>query len=226
MINLILAEGNELMRIGLTTIFKGTDVNILCEVTSSKALLNELKLQESPIVLIDYTSEGYSLDVIPKAMAIKPETKFIAITPLQSGKMLSDALRSGVFSYVKKDCSIEEIIDAVKHTALGEKFFCGEILETIQKEDIDIEAIEDADFSCDPIALSEREIEIITLISDGFTNGQISERLFLSKHTVSTHRKNIMAKLGVKNTAGIVMYAVRENYSSPNKFLFSPKKED
>jgi DNA-binding NarL/FixJ family response regulator len=69
--------------------------------------------------------------------------------------------------------------------------------------------------------LSEREQEIITLIAEGMTNAVISEKLFLSKHTVNTHRKNIMAKLGVKNTAGIVMYAVKERYTSPNKYLFS-----
>jgi DNA-binding CsgD family transcriptional regulator len=59
------------------------------------------------------------------------------------------------------------------------------------------------------------------LISEGYTNDQIADMLFLSKHTVNTHRKNILSKLGVKNTAGIVMYAVKTQLISPNKFLFS-----
>jgi DNA-binding CsgD family transcriptional regulator len=71
------------------------------------------------------------------------------------------------------------------------------------------------------VSLSERENEIITLIAEGLTNQQIAEQLFLSNHTINTHRKNIMAKLGVKNTAGIVMYAVKTNLVSPNKFLFA-----
>ena len=66
------------------------------------------------------------------------------------------------------------------------------------------------------------ENEIIILIAEGLTNEQIAIQLFLSKHTINTHRKNIMAKLGVKNTAGIVMYAVKTNLVSPNKFLFAP----
>ena len=224
-IKLILAEGSALTRVGLRAIFKDSDIEIIGEVDSSDALLLELKEGLTPIVLIDYTSKNFSINVIPKALTHYPNTKFIAITPLQSGKRLKDAIKSGVFSHVKKDCSIEEIIEAVRETASGKKFFCGELLDTIRKEDINIEALEGEDFSCDPISLSEREIEIITMISDGFTNVEISERLYLSKHTVNTHRKNIMAKLGVKNTAGIVMYAVKENYSSPNKFLFSPKRE-
>jgi DNA-binding CsgD family transcriptional regulator len=75
--------------------------------------------------------------------------------------------------------------------------------------------------TCDPVLLSERENEIIVLIAEGYTNDQIAEQLFLSKHTVNTHRKNILAKLGVKNTAGIVMYAVKTQLISPNKFLFA-----
>ncbi len=82
--------------------------------------------------------------------------------------------------------------------------------------DIDFES-----FTCEPVLLSERENEIITLIAEGLTNSQIADQLFLSTHTINTHRKNIMSKLGVKNTAGIVMYAVKTNLISPNKFLFA-----
>ena len=82
--------------------------------------------------------------------------------------------------------------------------------------DIDFES-----FSCEAVILSDRENEIIKLIAEGLTNAQIAEQLFLSNHTINTHRKNIMAKLGVKNTAGIVIYAVKTNLVSPNKFLFA-----
>jgi len=112
--------------------------------------------------------------------------------------------------------------NAVEETARGSKFFCGQILETIRKASIDVEDIDFDSFSCEPIVVSDRENEIITLIAEGLTNIQIAEQLFLSSHTVNTHRKNIMAKLGVKNTAGIVMYAVKTNLVSPNKFLFAP----
>ena len=87
-------------------------------------------------------------------------------------------------------------------------------------DDIDIDA-----FSCEAVIISKRESEIITHIAEGFTNAQIAEKLFLSAHTINTHRKNIMSKLGVKNTAGIVMYAVKTNLISPNKFLFTADNE-
>ena len=63
-------------------------------------------------------------------------------------------------------------------------------------------------------------MEVLQLIAEGFTNTQMAEKLFLSAHTVTTHRKNIMGKLGVNNTAALVMYAVKTGAVSPNKFLF------
>jgi DNA-binding CsgD family transcriptional regulator len=109
----------------------------------------------------------------------------------------------------------------VIETAKGNKFFCGKILETINKSNLDVDDIDHGLLTCDPVLMSDRENEIIVLIAEGYTNDQIAEMLFLSKHTVNTHRKNILFKLGVKNTAGIVMYAVKTQLVSPNKFLFA-----
>ena len=64
------------------------------------------------------------------------------------------------------------------------------------------------------------------MIAEGYTNTQIAEHLYISAHTVNTHRKNIMSKLGVKNTAGIVMYAVKSNIVHPNKYLFAGNTSD
>ena len=125
----------------------------------------------------------------------------------------------------KKDCDLTEIVNAVTETRRGNKFFCGQILDTIQKAEINVNDLDFDSFTCEAIVLSERENEIIKLVAEGNTNNKIAELLFLSSHTVNTHRKNIMAKLGVKNTAGIVMYAVKMNIVSPNRFLFTPNTE-
>jgi DNA-binding NarL/FixJ family response regulator len=220
-ITLILADSNELIRIGLRTVFKETEFQIIGEASCTEELLSQVKNFKPDVVLIDYTSDGFTVDVIPAAKAICENVKIVGITPLQDAQTLVHAIKSGVTSYIKKDCSLEEIRNAVDETSKNNTFFCGTILETIRLEGINIDSIESVDFNCDPVMLSEREQEIITLIAEGMTNAVISEKLFLSKHTVNTHRKNIMAKLGVKNTAGIVMYAVKERYTSPNKYLFS-----
>lgn len=218
----ILADSNELIRIGMRAVLASElNLEIVGEAKDSEELFSLIKNFGSDVVLIDYTSNGFTIDVIPKVLSKFPNVNFVAITPEQSAQTLVSALRSGVKSYIKKDCDVSEIVNSVKETGRGNKFFCGQILETIQRANIDVEDIDFESFSCEPVLLSERENEIIVYISEGQTNAQIAEILFLSNHTINTHRKNIMAKLGVKNTAGIVMYAVKTNLVSPNKFLFA-----
>ena len=219
---IILADSNDLIRVGMRTILSAKDnLEIVGEARDNEELKQQIKSFSVDVVLIDYTSSGFDIDIIPSLITANSNLKFIAITPEQSAQTLVDALRSGVMSYVKKDCDVGEILNAVKETGRGNKFFCGQILETIQRASIDVNDIDFESFSCEPIVLSERELGIIIHIAEGLTNTQIAEQLFLSPHTVNTHRKNIMAKLGVKNTAGIVMYAVKTNLISPNKFLFA-----
>ncbi len=219
---IILADSNDLVRVGLRTILGSEkNIEIVGEAKNNKDLKQQLISFGADLILIDYTSPGFDIDIIHTVLSLNNSVRFIAITPEQSAQTLVDALRSGVMSYVKKDCDIGEIINAVKETGIGNKFFCGQILETIQRASIDVNDIDFESFSCEPVILSERELGIVVLIAEGLTNSQIAEQLFLSTHTINTHRKNIMAKLGVKNTAGIVMYAVKTSLVSPNKFLFA-----
>lgn len=220
--HIILADSNDLMRIGIRTILnESAGFKIVGEARSNDELLELVKHFDASVVVVDYSSVGFDIDIVPKVLNLKKDLRVLAITPDQSAAVLVNALRSGVISYVKKDCDLQEIIDAVRETSKGNKFFCGQILETIQRANIDVNDLDVDGFSCEPVLLSEREMEIIKYIAEGYTNTQIADILFLSNHTVNTHRKNIMAKLGVKNTAGIVMYAVKTDLVSPNKFLFA-----
>jgi DNA-binding NarL/FixJ family response regulator len=219
---LVLADSNEIIRIGLRTLFANEPViKIVGEARTSDELLDLAKNFETNVALIDFTSKGFSIDIIGQLIQKYPNLNIVAITPEQSAQTLVTALRLGVKGYVKKDCDAQEIIDSVRETFRGNRFFCGQILDTIRQASINVDDLDVEGLSCEPISLSEREMEIITLIAEGNTNAQIAELLFLSNHTINTPRKNIMAKLGVKNTAGIVMYAVKTKLVSPNKFLFS-----
>lgn len=220
--NVILADSNELVRIGLRTLLSTEkNIQIVGEANNNIELTALTKAFDVQIVILDYTSRGFSIEVIPQILNKKPSIKILAITPEQSAQTLVNALKSGVKSYVKKDCDSQEIIDCIRETEAGNRFFCGQILKTIRDAEIDVNDIDFESFTCDSVSLSERETEIITLIAEGLTNIMIADTLCLSNHTINTHRKNIMAKLGVKNTAGIVMYAVKTNLVTPNKFLFA-----
>lgn len=219
---IVLADTNELVRLGIRVLLNTElDCEIVGEASASPELLEIIESFDVDVIIMDFTSAGFDIDDIAVIKREFPDVRMLAITPDQSAQVLVDALRSGITSYVKKDCSFPEILEAVKETYNENKFFCGQILETIQEANLNVEDIELDAFTCEAVLISKRESEIITLIAEGNTNAQIAERLFLSSHTVNTHRKNIMSKLGVKNTAGIVMYAVKTNLISPNKFLFT-----
>ncbi len=219
---LILADSNELIRVGLKSTLSGLqEIQDIVEIDNGKQLVDMAKCGDNAVVLIDYTAPGFDINDVTAALRINQGFRFIGLTFLQSPQTLIDALRGGVMSYIKKDCDLQEISDAVLETSKGNKFFCGKILETINKSNLDVNDIDHGVLSCDPVLMSDRENEIIILIAEGYTNDQIAEMLFLSIHTVNTHRKNILFKLGVKNTAGIVMYAVKTQLVSPNKFLFA-----
>jgi len=130
------------------------------------------------------------------------------------------AIRAGVTSYIRKDCDVQEIIDSVTSTADGKKFFCGKILDVLRKASFDVDQFLNEPLSCAPVSLSERECQVVTLIAEGRSYTRIAEELNLSAHTVIAHRRNIMQKLGVNNTAAVVLYAVKNGLISPNRFLF------
>lgn len=221
----VIGDGAELVRFGLESLVnQEKDLNCVGAFSDDHDLLDylsETKDTGPNLVLLDFTSPGFSIDTIIAIKNIASDTRVIAITPDQNSQTLVNALRVGVMSYIKKDCSIDEILDAIRATGKGNSFFCGKILETIEGESIDVEGLQVDPLNCSPVSLSPREIEIICLIAEGLTNNQIAEKLILSGHTINTHRKNIMAKLGVNNTAAIVMYAIKAQWVSPNKYLFS-----
>ena len=195
-------------------------IDVIGEASSGEDLIGLVQSFKPTVVVVDFLSSGFDIDVVRRIKAKRPRTRVLAITTQQSGHTLVNALRAGVDSYIKKDCDLGEVQDAICETARGGTFFCGQILDKIRQESINVEDLEHLPLSCDPVSLSGRETEVLELISEGMTNAQVADKLFLSAHTVTTHRKNIMSKLGVNNTAAMVMYAVKTGLVSPNKFLF------
>jgi len=205
MIDILIANNNPISAEGLKTIIQSKLGNrVLGVVNSMEELLEQSKRYFPNIIVIDYTPEEFGVGAIKKIKRIYKDTKVLAITEQLSKKIIHTALKTGVDSYLLDDCQRPEIIEAITETNNGKQFYCGHVIDILEERANDVSG-------CEGISLSEREVEIIKLISDGSTNKEIADQLFLSTHTINTHRKNIMQKLGIKNTAGIVIYAVKEN---------------
>jgi len=218
-IKILIADNSFLIREAFRSIINGNnDFKFVGEAERAEDLAEKLMLHCPNVLVLDYTSSFFCLDDILVIHEKFPDVNILAVTNPQSKQTISKAIENGVVSHLLKDCGKDEIIEAIYNTAIGEKFFCGKILDGVLNEK-EINSSEGV--SCDGIKLSAREIEIIQLVAEGLSNKEIAERLFLSVHTVTTHRKNIMGKLGVNNTAGLVMFAIKQNLLGPNKFLFA-----
>jgi DNA-binding NarL/FixJ family response regulator len=122
--HVILADSNDLVRVGLRAVLNSSSgYKIVGEARDNEELLDQVSNFGASLVVIDYTAPGFDIDVIPKVLQKHKGVKFLAITPDQSAQTLVSALRSGVTSYVKKDCDLTEIQNAVTETFRSWKQF-------------------------------------------------------------------------------------------------------
>jgi DNA-binding NarL/FixJ family response regulator len=223
MIKVLIADKNFLSRVGLELLvgeLKG--FGLVPSVCGDKDdLVNQLFLSKPNLLIADHTSLGISAGELEGLVQKNTRTRFLIITEMPEKKDLGKVLSSGITSFLLKECDKSEILEAINSTIKGEKFVCSKILGFMSAAP---EIVTSNTFikslRCDGIPGTEREIDIIRCIAEGLSNKLIADRLKLSTHTVNTHRKNIMAKLGVNNTAGVVMFAVKNQLLETNFSLF------
>jgi DNA-binding NarL/FixJ family response regulator len=156
-------------------------------------------------VIIDHQCPNYfSIQSVFSVRKRFPEQKMLIISGINNNSDVLQVLEQGTQGYLTHECDEGEIKHAIFSIAKGEKFFCNKVLDIILNKHL-YTADED---NCAPTSLTLRENEITSLIAQGFTNKQIAEQLFLSPHTIHSHRKNIMKKLGIKSTSELTVYAI------------------
>jgi two-component system invasion response regulator UvrY len=219
MIKVLIADKNFLSRVGLELLvgeLKGFElVPTVCG--DKEDLENQLLLSRPNLLVADFISLGINVRELKSLIKKFNRTKFLVITAMLPKGELSEILDSGVTSYLLKDCEKIEILEAINSCIKGEKFICGKIVSVLSATP---EIVPNNSFikslGCDGFPVTEREIDIIRGIAEGLSNKLIADKLKLSTHTVNTHRKNIMSKLGVNNTAGVVMFAVKNQLLETN----------
>ena len=219
MIKVLVCDKNFLSRIGLELLvgeLKGFE--LVPSVCGDKHdLINQLHLSKPNLLIADFLSLGISTAELNLLIKKYSRTRFLVITEALNKQEFSQILESGVYGYLLKECDKIEILEAINSVIKGEKFVCGKIVSVISAaSEIRINNSFIKSLSCDGFPVTDREIDVIRCIAEGLSNKLIADKLKLSTHTVNTHRKNIMSKLGVNNTAGIVMFAVKNQLLETN----------
>lgn len=209
MISVLIADKNYLSRLGLFTMLNES-ANFQVDFTEDDNfdnLLDLIKINKPKILVLDFQSLSLSVDQIRFIIKSFKRLQILAITDFLPKQKMQEVLNSGVRSYLLKECDKEEILEALHATHNNERFLCGKIMDYLVSSE-NVVSYANSKKSCQGFGITERELDVIRLIAEGLSNKLIADKLELSTHTVNTHRKNIMAKLNIPNTAGIVMFAV------------------
>ena len=207
-VKIVLADAQFLARAGFRHLFAGEEnVEVVGEAATAPQLESVLEAHPADLVIFDYhDSDVFGIADIQKVKATRPEMSFLVVTADKDKGNIFDILSLGVNSILTKNCSREEIINAVLATSRKEKFFCNSVLDIILEKHLGGGEAEEA--NCAPSSLTPREIEIVELIANGVSTRDLADQLHLSTHTIYTHRKNIMKKLGINSVSELVLYAV------------------
>ncbi len=214
MISVLIADKNYLSRLGLFTLLNESS-NFEVDYTENEdfdSLMSVIKKKKPKILVLDFQSLNFNSKQISTLIKTFKRLQVLAITDYMNRSEMQSALDIGVRSYLLKECDKEEIIEALHATYNGERFLCGKVAFFLANSDkLELMSPQLDKVSCQGLGITDRELDVIRLISEGLSNKLIADKLELSTHTVNTHRKNIMAKLNIPNTAGIVMFAVKNN---------------
>lgn len=210
MISIYITEDHELYLEGLALLLKkqGT-INVIGTSRNGTDLLSRLPFTDIDILLLDVHLPDINEETLIKSIReIQPGLKIIYLTMMRGTRNVHKLLKHTIQGYILKNAPLEELLKAIYVVNNGGTYFTREI--DIRRENDFLNDISLEEKNVEEI-LSKREVEILILVCKEYSNIQIAEKLFLSVSTVETHRKNLIARLGVNNTVGLVKYALRNN---------------
>lgn len=215
----MIAETQYLIIEGLQSIFsRYQELNVLGVMVNKQDLFENLHELRPDVVVIDPLSlEGFRLDDLHTIETVCPEARTLLITDISDPERVRHIVEGGAKGFLTKTCDEKEIIDAIYALLRNENTYCHKVINILTEGRQSV--IDD----CESTGLSEREIEVIRLIANGYTTRQIADKLYRSFHTITTHRKNIMKKLGINSTGELMVYAMNSGLIQPREQPVSAK---
>jgi len=211
MIRVFITDDHEIYLEGLSLLLgKQEGIEVIGTATTGKELLDQVQNLQADVLLLDvYLPDLGEEEILQQIRAARPDLRIIYLTLLRGTRYIHKLSKYNIQGYVLKNASLDELLQALKAVNDGGTFFSKDIHIGDRDEDFR-NTITIEDKQIDEI-LSRRELEVLRLICKEYSNAEIAEKLFLSVSTVETHRKNLIAKLGVNNTVGLVKFALRNN---------------
>jgi DNA-binding NarL/FixJ family response regulator len=214
-IRIVLADDQELFRHGLAGLIQSVpEFDLVAQAENGKVMLGKLEaLPELPhIALIDmHMPEMNGVELNDALQKNYPSIKVIVLSVYDQERFISKMIEAGACGYLTKNCEISELVTAIQTAHKAGFYFNSSTLQAMRKasqyKDTDMRNLSNI-----PIELTVRESEILQLLCKELTNAEIGETLFISTRTVEGHRNNLLAKTGCRNTAGLVIFAIKNGF--------------
>jgi len=200
-IRIVLADDHVVVRSGLKMLLETeSDFEVVAEAGDTESAKRYVRGHKPKVLVLDLNMPGgSSLEAIPEIRSNNPDTQIVVLTMQQEPAFARHALSAGAIGYVLKEAADDELVEAVRRAARGESYLNPRLGARLAAEPT----------PGPPDDLSEREVDVLTLIALGHTNAEIAERLYLSVRTVETHRAHIQQKLNLSSRAELVAYALK-----------------
>lgn len=203
----LIVDDHPLFRLGLVELLaRQEDMEVCGEAANSAAALEVMRASDPDLVIVDVSLPGANgIDLTKRIKAEKPGLP-VLIVSIHDGTLYPlRALRAGASGYVIKRAAVSEVVGAVRHVLTGQIYLAAELAERLILKSIGHDGAH-ANSPVDP--LSDRELEVMELVGRGFSTRDIAGRLNLSVKTVESHRAHIKEKLGCKDGAEMVRFAM------------------
>jgi len=214
-IKVAIADDHEIFRDGLRIMLqKQPDIKLIAEAGDGKELIDQVEKEQPDIIISDVKMPR--MDGVAATRYLSghyPQIGIIALTMFDEEDLIIDMLEAGAKGYLLKNADKHEIVEAIKSVYNQQPYYCRhtshKLAQMVAKSKFN-------PYKPQPRPeFNDRELEIITDICNGLTSKQIAEKIFLSVRTVEGLRMKIMEKMDVKNTAGIIIYAIKHNLYTP-----------
>lgn len=212
-IKIALADDQILFREGIASIIKNeNDFSLIMEADNGLDFIAKIKsTNELPdILLMDMEMPGMDGMQLNDEIRKKfPSIKVIVLSVHAKERLIARMIQAGASGYLLKNCNKDELLTAVRNVYNNGFYITPNVIQALQSPQANAKGM--TNIQSIPIDLSQREIEVLKLICEEFSNAEIAEQLFISVRTVDGHRNNLLAKTGCHNTAGLVLFAVKHH---------------
>jgi DNA-binding NarL/FixJ family response regulator len=207
-LRVLVVDDHRLFRGGLRDVLEESGIAIAGEADSGEEALELAPALSPDVVIMDLTLPGISgAEATRRLLAAEPKLTVLVLTVSAEGGDIDEALAAGARGYLLKDATARELVAGVRAAAAGEAPLSPPVAARLVASMRDARRARDA--AGDPADLSERELQVLRLISEGRDNTQIARALYISPETVKDHVSHILVKLGVENRIQAAVYAVR-----------------